>query len=162
MVKKTKKEVKKSKGFKTVEMFTKQLLGLLELPGDFEISEEKEEIRINFRTDNPALLIGYHGETLFSFQFLLSLMTYKKLGEWVRVLVDVDGYRQRRQEVLERMAFSIAQKVKFSGEEQSLPPMGSAERRIIHLALANQPGIKTESFGEGSERHVVVKPEKVN
>lgn len=160
MVEKTKKRLKKTGNLAAVKLLTQKLLDLLTLPVHFEIDEEKDAININLETDSPALLIGYHGETLASFQFILSIMAYRKLGEWVRIVVDVADYRQRRQETLERMALSIAQRVKFSGEQYFLLPMAPLERRIIHLALANQPEVETVSEGEGHQRRVVVRPKK--
>lgn len=123
------------------------------------IKEEGETISVNLETGEPGLLIGFHGETLASFQLILSLMVFRKLGEWLRIIVDVAGYRQQRQSILERMALSAAQKAVFSKEPCSLPPMRAFERRIIHLALANHPEVKTESEGEGRERRVVVRPQ---
>lgn len=161
MVKKTKKKVKKPDKLQTIKELTEKLLDLLGLSIRFEINEKEDVININLETDSPALLIGYHGETLASFQFILSIMTYRKLGEWTRIMVDVADYRQRRQESLERMALSVAQRVKFSGEQQSLLPMSPLERRIIHLSLANQSGVETVSEGEGHERRVVIKPKTI-
>lgn len=161
MAEKTKKRLKKTSNLAVVRQLTQKLLDLLVLPVHFEIDEEKDVISVNLKTDNPALLIGYHGETLASFQFILSIMVYRKLGEWVRIMVDVADYRQRRRETLERMALSIAQRVKFSGEQHFLPPMTSSERRIIHLALTNQPEVETVSEGEGYQRRVIVKLKKV-
>ena len=69
-------------------------------------------------------------------------------------------YRERRKESLERMALSAAQRIKFSGESQSLPAMSSAERRIVHLALVDDQEVETESEGEGMSRRVVVKPKE--
>jgi spoIIIJ-associated protein len=161
MVEKTKKKVKKADKLQTVKKLTEKLLDLLEPSIRFEIDEKEDVISINFKTDSPALLIGYHGEALDSFQFILSIMAYRKLEEWVRIMVDVADYRQRRQESLERMALSLAQRVKFSGEQHPLPPMSPPERRIIHLALANQPEVETVSEGEGRERRVVIKPKTI-
>jgi spoIIIJ-associated protein len=73
------------------------------------------------------------------------------------VLVEVNDYRQKRKENLERLAVSMAQKVKFSGRPQILSPMSSFERRIIHLALAEDAQVETVSEGEGKQRRVVVK-----
>lgn len=160
MVEEAKKKIKKTDKLAVAKQLTQKLLELLTLPAHFEISEKEDIITINLKTDNPALLIGYHGETLASFQFILSIMVYKKLGGWVRIMVDVADYRQRRQMTLEQMALSVAQRVKFSGEQHFLPPMSPSERRIIHLALANQPEVETVSEGEGYQRRVVIRPKK--
>ena len=158
--KKVKKEAKKAtpNNLELVKELAQKLIDLLEVDVKLQVEEKDESIVLNLETEDSGILIGYHGEALFAFQRILSLMVYKKTGEWLRITVDVGDYRQRREEALERMALSIAQKVKFSGEEQLLPPMNAVERRIIHLVLANNPDVKTESEDEGSQRHVVVKP----
>ncbi|MGB9706475.1 MAG: protein jag [Microgenomates group bacterium] len=141
-----------------IEGILKELLEHLEVGATFSIEEKEETFYINLQTDNPGILIGYHGQTLFALQLILSLIAYRRIGEWTKIVVDVGDYRQRREETLKRMAFSVAQKVKFSHQEQELPPMSGAERRIIHLALSDDPEVETESRGEGKERRVVVKP----
>jgi len=143
-----------------LKKFTQELLDQLGQPVTFGVEEKKEVININLQTDNPGIFIGYHGQTLASIQLILSMMVYRKLGEWVKLVVDVGDYRLRRAEALGRIALSAAQKVKFSGQEYELPSMSSAERREIHLALAENPEVETESTGEGRDRRVVVKPRK--
>jgi len=86
------------------------------------------------------------------------MIAYRKFGEWTRILVNVGDYRERRKEVLERMALAVAQRAKFSGQPQALPPMSAFERRIIHLALTGDSELETASEGEGKDRHVVIKP----
>ncbi len=147
---------------KTISQTIKKILELLEIKAEVKIEEKEEVFNVNLQTENPGILIGYHGETLFSLQLILGMIIYRKLGRWVRVVIDVGDYRAHRREVLERMALSAAQKVKFSQEEYIFPPMSSAERRIIHLALANNPDVTTESRDEGFERRVVVKPRNVS
>jgi len=158
--KKKSKGKSRSKGSaKLVEKLTKELIKQLGVKAKAEISEDKEGmLHVQLETDDPGILIGYHGETLASFQLILGMMVYRKTDEWVRILVNVGDYRERRKESLERMALSAAQKVKFSDEEYALPSMTPAERRIIHLTLADDPEITTESEGEGHNRRVVIKP----
>ena len=145
---------------KTVEKITKELLEHLEVEASFEVSQDKEEaVEVNLESSDQGVLIGYHGRTLFSLQWILSMMAYRQLGEWTRILVDVGDYRQRRQERLQAMAQNAARRVKFSGEAYALPYLSSAERRIAHMALADDPEVTTESEGEGRERRVIVKPE---
>ena len=112
---------------------------------------------IQLKTEDPGVLIGYHGQALAALQQMITMIAFKKNGEWVRVLVDVEDYREKRKEVLERMAISIAEKVKASGKSQLLPPMSSFERRIVHVILAERPEVETVSEGEGDQRHIVVK-----
>ena len=143
---------------KTFEKITQELFSLLETKVGLEIKEEEDGIIIQLTTEEPGILIGYHGQALQSLQLLIGLIGFRKTGEWTRVLVNVGDYREKREESLTNMAKSLAQKVKFSGTSQSLPPMSSAERRIIHLALADDQEVETVSESEGRDRHVVIKP----
>jgi len=151
---KTKKVAKKT----LVKKLATKVFSLLEMSVELAVEENKEGVIINVKMENPALLIGFHGETLSSLQLVLSMMVYRELKEWVRLAIDVDGYLQRRQEVLEQMALSTAQRVRFSQEAYVLPPMNSRERRIVHLALVGITDVQTESQGEEPQRSVVVNP----
>lgn len=145
-----------------LKKITTQFLKELEVEAKVEIVEEETLTRIKLETDEPGILIGYHGQTLASIQLLMAMMVYRQSGEWARIVVDVNDYREKREETLQRMALSITQKVKFSGEPQALPPMPPAERRIIHLALADDPEVETISEGEDEDRRVVVSLKKEN
>ncbi len=142
---------------KIFEKITQELFSLLATKVGLEIKEEEDGVVIQLTTDEPGILIGYHGQALQALQLLIGLIGFKKTGEWTRVLVNVGDYREKREESLTNMAKSLAQKVKFSGTSQSLPPMSSAERRIIHLALADDQELETVSEGEGRDRHVIIK-----
>ena len=143
---------------KLVEELSLELFKLLRVSTEIRIEEDQEGmIHLQIETDDPGTLIGYHGETLYSIQLILAMIVYRQTGEWVRVLVNVGDYRERRQESLEKMALAAAQKVRFSGEAQALPPMNSAERRMVHLALTKDPEVVTESDGEGDQRRVVIR-----
>lgn len=145
---------------KTTKEVTEELLKLLLLEAKVEVSEDVENKAINvaIETEEPGILIGYHGETLSSLQLMLGIMVSKKINEWIRVVINVGDYREKREEVLKRMALSAAQKAKFSQESVTLPPLSGNERRMIHLVLTDNPDVTTESEGEGDERRVVVKP----
>jgi len=143
---------------KDLEKITKDLFSHLGFQVDFQIKKEAELVTIHLNSDEPGVLIGYHGQALNALQQMITLMAFKKFGQWVRILVDVEDYREKRKEVLERMAQSAAQKVKLSGQNEAFPPMSSFERRIIHLALADHPEVETISEGEGNQRHIIVKP----
>lgn len=143
---------------KTFEKITNELFSLLETKVGLEIKKEEDGVAIQLTTDEPGILIGYHGQALQALQLLIAMIGFKKNGEWTRVLVNVGDYREKREESLTNMAKSLAQKVKFSGTSQSLPPMSSAERRIIHLALIDDQEVETISESEGRDRHVVIKP----
>jgi spoIIIJ-associated protein len=144
----------------TIEQAAKALLENLKIVGQIEVVEDKENqvYNLQIQTNDSGFLIGYHGETLEAFQLILSLIVYKKLGSWARLMINVGDYREKREEQLKRLALNIAQKVKFTAEAQVIPSLSSAERRIIHLALVNDPDVVSESEGEGEERKLIIKP----
>jgi len=113
---------------------------------------------IQIDSEEPAILIGFHGETLQAIQLILSFMVHKLLGNWVKVLVNVGDYRQKREEQLKRLALNLAMKVKFSQEAQIVPNLSPSERRIVHLVLSDHPDVYTQSEGEGKDRQLVIKP----
>jgi len=139
-----------------------KLLTLLQIEGTVTAAEDKtnEAINVQIETADPGILIGFHGEALSSFQLILNIIVGKKLGEWTRILVNVGDYRQKREETLRRIGLNAAQKARFSGEAVVLSDLSAADRRIIHLALAEYDDITTESEGEGKDRKLVVKPRK--
>lgn len=150
---------------KTEEMIKKtagELLQLLET-GEVKTSLEKDEdgvFRLVIDAKDSGILIGYHGENIDALQLILGLIVYKKLGSWQRVVVDIGDWRQKREEQLKRIALSAAQKVKFSKEPVIIPYLNAAERRVVHLALAEHPNIETRSDGEGRERKLIVELKK--
>jgi spoIIIJ-associated protein len=107
-----------------------------------------------------GLLIGRRGETLRSLQFLLNLLVSRRVQKWPQIVVDVGNYRQRRQESLEGLARRMAERVAQTGRSLMLEPMGAYERRIVHLALRDDPTVYTESAGEGENRKVTIFPAK--
>lgn len=141
-----------------VKKVVKELLDYLEVKAEIKITSDEDVYQVQLETEDPGILIGYHGETLRSFQRIVAMIIYRQTSEWLRIVVNVGDYRQRRQEALEKMALAAAQKARFSKEAQSLPPMPSAERRIIHMALAEEDDVETISEGEGRNRYVVVHP----
>lgn len=130
----------------------------LDLPVKLSLQEENETLKIDIDTENPGLLIGFHGETLSSLQLILSLMVYKKTGQWTHVSLNVGDYRQRREEQLREMVQRIIETVKSTGQPTSLPYLPSNERRIVHLMVQEKPDVVSESEGEGQNRRVVIKP----
>ena len=120
--------------------------------------EDGFKVDIDSEADS-GVLIGYHGEHLNALQQLLTLMCYKEAGEWQRILVDVEGYRFSQQEKIEDMALMAAKRVRFLQDPVALSPMSSYERRLVHMVLAEEPGVVTESDGEGRYRRVVIYPE---
>ena len=133
-----------------------------ESPGDglgrtiqvFDVNGETDDA-----SDELGLLIGRRGETLGALQYLLNVMVLQRYGDQDRVFsVDVEGYKRRREQSLVEMAQRVAAEVRETGDVITLEPMRPAERRIIHLALSEEPGVITESVGDGNERQVEIMP----
>ncbi|MEI6887214.1 MAG: R3H domain-containing nucleic acid-binding protein [bacterium] len=114
-------------------------------------------INISLESENLGYMIGYHGKNLESFQTVLQLILNKGLEKPVRVLLNVNNYREKREESLKEIAMEAAEFVRMNSTEKHLAPMRPYDRRIIHLALADQSDLVTDSVGEGEERRVVVK-----
>ncbi|MBI4306077.1 MAG: protein jag [Chloroflexi bacterium] len=115
-------------------------------------------IAFEIEGEDAGLLIGRRGETLQALQFLVNLIVNKQLDRQAYITVDVEGYKERRQEALRSLAQRTASKVVGTGRPVQLQPMPASERRIIHLTLADHPEVRTESKGDGDQRRVVVLP----
>jgi spoIIIJ-associated protein len=118
----------------------------------------RRTIRVDIRGNDLSVLIGRHSETLNAFQYIASLVVGKEVGEWVQLSVDVEGYRDRREKQLIQMAKRMAEQVAKSGRRQSLEPMPSGERRVIHIALRDHPDVLTESSGVEPHRKITIVP----
>ena len=126
---------------------------------DVSIKEEDGIYRVNIESDNPSVLIGHHGETIYALQNLLKTLVWKQSNEEnFNIVVDIDDYRKRQEDNVIQLAQRKAEKVRSSGNEESLPPMSPYFRRIVHLYLReNYENLETESYGEGERRKVVIK-----
>lgn len=118
-----------------------------------------DEIEAEVYGGDPGKLIGRNGRTLAALEYLTNAVVNREEGGRVRVNVDVGGYKRRRDERLRKEAMQAAARVRKSGMAVELEPMSAAERRVVHMALADEPGVHTESRGEGGDRRVVVKPD---
>ncbi len=122
-----------------------------------DVVGEDKQVLVSVTVANPAAIIGFRGKNLAAIQLILSLAVKNKLGEWVRVVLDVNNYRGEQKERLEAMAISLADKVVATGKPVSMAPMSSFERRICHMAIADREDITSDSEGEGEGRHIVIK-----
>jgi len=120
--------------------------------------EERRNVHVDIRGNDLSILIGRRSETLNAFQYIASLIVGKEVQDWVQLVIDVEGYRERREKQLIQMAKRMADQVAKSGRRQTLEPMPSAERRIIHIALRDHPDVLTESTGEDPHRKVTIVP----
>lgn len=128
-----------------------------------DLAEEKddvadEQVLVSVTAISAAGLIGLRGRNLVMVQLILSLLIKNRLGRWVKVVLDVNNYRSEQRERLERMVSGLVTKVKETGKEVAMANMSSYERRICHMIAADIGGVITESEGEESERHVVIRP----
>lgn len=121
---------------------------------------EESELSIDLSGNEMGILIGKRGQTLDSLQYLVSLVVNKNSGDYIRVKLDTENYRERRKETLETLAKNIAYKVKRTKRNVSLEPMNPYERRIIHSSLQNDKFVITRSEGEEPFRHVVISLKK--
>src|ERR1700722_1412945 len=143
---------------KEVEELIEKFFRLLEIEGTFTLEEHDDILDVMMETQDTGIVIGYHGEVLESLQLILSLAIAKKIGRFVRVSIEVDGYKKNRTEYLHNLAMQVKEKALAENNEQVLSSLKSWERRIIHLYLQNDEQVTSESSGEGKERVLVVKP----
>jgi spoIIIJ-associated protein len=113
---------------------------------------------INFKTEDPDVLIGEKGEILLEIQYLLKLILKRKIKEKFYIDLDINDYKKKKITYLKSLAREIADEVALTKKEKILPPMSAYERRIIHLELAQRTDVTTQSIGEEPERRVVIKP----
>jgi len=120
--------------------------------------EASDVIALDVSGDDLGILIGRRGQTLSSLQYIVRLIVANQAKARVPVVIDVEGYKQRRYEALQALAHRMAEQVKARKRPFALEPMPAYERRIIHLALADDPDVATESVGDGEARKVVITP----
>lgn len=135
-----------------------KILSYLDLTGEIEKEQDGDVLRLNIIGGDMGILIGKKGQTLDALQFLLSLIYNKKKKDKAKIILDIEGYRQRRERSLKDMAIKLAEKVKYDRKNITLDPMMPNERRIIHLTLQNHPDVITFSQGEEPMRRVVISP----
>lgn len=143
-------------------MFLRELLTKMNNPAPVLAADTENGLRLCIDAETMGLLIGRRGETLDAMQYLVSLVANKNRKEegYIRVTLDTEGYRSRREETLKRLARKNAMHVRQSGRSVSMEPMNPYERRILHSALQGFNGVTTHSEGEEPNRHVVITPSK--
>ncbi|MCB2202916.1 protein jag [bacterium] len=124
-----------------------------------EASENRvQPVLIDIEGNDLSFLIGRKAETINALQYITSLIVGRELGRWVPLQIDVQHYRQRREDELRKLANRIAEQVATTGRRQVLEPMPPNERRIVHIALRDNTDVETESVGEDPRRKVTVRP----
>jgi len=124
------------------------------------IAREKSPdlVRLNVMGKDLGVLIGRRGETLRDLQYLTCLLVSRRRQRWPNLIVDVEHYKSRREKLLTDLARRMADRVRSTGEPMPLEPMPAYERRIVHLALRDDPDVFTESSGQDEKRRVVILP----
>jgi spoIIIJ-associated protein len=125
-----------------------------------EARDDRRPIMVDIRGGDLGILIGRRGETLDSFQYISSLMVGKEVGQFIHLIVDVEGHRDRRQRQLQQLARRMAEQVIKTGRKLTLEPMTASERRIIHMELRDHPAVTTQSAGEEPHRKITILPKE--
>ena len=123
-------------------------------------TDDRRNILIDVRGEDLSALIGRHAETLNAFQYVASLIVGKESQQWVQLIIDVEGYRSRREKQIRQLALRLAEQVIKTGRKTPMEPMNASERRVVHLELRGHPAVTTESIGEEPYRKVVILPKE--
>ena len=121
---------------------------------------DRRTIQVDVRGEDLSALIGRRAETLAALQHIASLIVGKQTGQWIQIVVDVEGYRARREKQSRQLANRMADQVAKTGRKATMEPMPSNERRVVHIELRGHPAVKTESTGEDPYRKVVIVPKE--
>lgn len=144
-----------------VREVTEEFLETLGVSGEVTVDvDETNAFRVQIETEDTGLLIGFHGNTLESFQIILGVIVSKKLNSWVKTFVNVGDYRQKREESLMIMAQRAADRAVSLKRSVELTRLSPSERRIVHLTLTGDDRVETESEGTGSRRTLFVIPKE--
>jgi spoIIIJ-associated protein len=136
-----------------------RIMDVVGVEGRAAVSEDDAAITVEFHGEDVALLIGRHGQTIDSVQYLLNAISHRTYGaERKEVVVDAAGYRERRRSTLEALAVRTAREVADTGRRVELEPMTAVERKVVHLRLKEYEGVETTSEGTEPNRYVVVLP----
>jgi spoIIIJ-associated protein len=157
---KVKKKTTETKSDKIIlSKIIEKLFGLLGIDTAFEVREEKKQdaLMVDVQTDEGAgLLIGNRGRNLNAIQTISGIIFKNKTGDWKRIIIDVGNWREKEETRLKELAIKTAERVKETGDPQPVYNLSPAQRRLVHMALSEEEGIKTESVGEDEERYLVV------
>lgn len=138
---------------------TCRLLQLSALVADVERVSSGNQIGLNLVTQDPGRLIGHHGQTLDALQTLTGTMTDRLTTDRTPILLDVDGYRERRRSFLTRLARRLSRKVRESGKPATTPPLVLSDRRILHELFKQEPGLESHSKNhEGGRKIIILQP----
>ena len=139
-----------------VNMFFESIINKLGNNINYSIEKKPNGLEISLSGDDAGFLIGYRGETMYAFQSIISTVANKGIDEKIRVWLDIEGYKEKREKTLQDLANRIARTVERTRKAVTLEPMQAYERKIIHSVLQDSKTVKTESIGEEPRRRVVI------
>lgn len=128
--------------------------------GEADEPHGRTPVKVDIRGNDLSILIGRQAETLNALQYIASLIVGKELGHTITLSIDVEGYRQRREQQIRQLARRMADQAISTGRRQVLEPMPANERRLVHIELRDNPGVTTESVGEDPHRKVTIIPKE--
>ena len=144
---------------KKIKEIVKEFFDKMTIEAQIDFLPPKEEtLPINLKVENPQILIGEKGQTLFEIQHLLKAILKREIQENFYIDLDINDYKKKKIEYLKGLARSIADEVALTKKERALFPMPAYERRIVHLEIAERKDVASESIGQEPERRVVIRP----
>ena len=150
--------IEKAKG--NVKTFLDEFLKQIGNDTTYKIENDEFGLKVEINGEESGILIGYRGETLYALQTLISSIAGRNCDEKIRVLLDIENYKEKREKTLETLALRLAKTVEKTGKPVKLEPMQAYERKIIHSALQESEKVKTESIGEEPRRRIVISLKK--
>lgn len=139
-----------------IKQEAEQLLSLIGLTSTATVEENDGTFSVTLDSEDNALLIGKHGNTLSSLEYVLALIVANKLGEFKRIVLEVGGYRQEREQYLQHLASRLKEEVLETGIEKTVRGLKPWERRLVHMSLIDSD-VETESMGEDRDRVLVIR-----
>ena len=153
-------EEEQEKAEENVKTFMEEIIKELPENTTYAIHKDKTGLNVEISNENLGFLIGYRGETLYAFQNILSAIAGKDIDKKVRVILDIEGYKAKREKTLEELAEKVAKTVIKTRKPVKLEPMQAYERKIIHSKLQQNDKVQTESIGEEPNRRIVISLKK--
>ena len=140
--------------------FLAEIFSEMQLNTDIVVEQKEDYLVFDIQGEDLGILIGRRGDTLDALQFLLNLVINRRTNTKIKVLIDIENYRAKREETLVGLSHKLANKAKRTGQKVILEPMNPQERRIIHMTLQEDDGVNTYSEGEEPYRKVIIVPKK--
>lgn len=144
--------------YEVIKQVIAEILQHMGVEAEIENRFLEETVIFNLRTQDSGMLIGQYGANLNALQYLARLMAFRRLGEAIRFVIDVEDYKKSREEFLRELARQAADRVRETKESLLLKPMSAYERRVVHAEISSLSDIETESVGEEPERRILIKP----